>query len=123
MVCFDIPASVPHTIVVAARGPSQNSFATGDIVYYLLGYIANLQYYFKFAPLQPCNITLAIPLDGSMACYIEAIPLEGALPPDNINEWVAFWHEDALSREGRSTVIRPMQAILIGRENGPSGAQ
>jgi hypothetical protein len=42
---------------------------------------------------------VANPLDGRMTCYLEAIPLEGALPPDGINGWVALHHEDASSGE------------------------
>jgi hypothetical protein len=100
MVRFDIPTYVPRPLLVAARGDAQLGLATGDILYYLFGYIYNLQYCFEFAPLRTRhNVILADPIDGRITCYLEAIPPEEALPPDAVDDWIVFRHEDAPSGE------------------------
>jgi hypothetical protein len=108
MVCFDILALVPHPLLVAACGSACTTSGMGSIGYHLHGYIGNLQYYFEFIPLwMRDNIILANPLDGRITCLIEVVPSKGALPPDDIDDWVAFQHEDAPSGEGGSYVTCP----------------
>jgi hypothetical protein len=73
----------------------------GDILYYLFSYIGNLQYCFEFAPLRTRhNVIPADPIDGRITCYLEAIPPEGVLPPNGVDDWIVFRHEDAPSGEG-----------------------
>jgi hypothetical protein len=101
MVRFDIPALVPRPLLVVARRDAWLGLATGDILYYLFVCIGNLQYCFEFAPLQTRhNVILIDPIDGCITCYLEAIWPEGALPPDGVDNWIVFRHEDAPREEG-----------------------
>jgi hypothetical protein len=85
--------------------------ATGNILYYLFGYISNLQYCFEFAPLWTHhNVILADPIDGCITCYLEAIPIGGTLPPNSVDDWIVFWHKDGLSGEG---------GVLSHTQHGP----
>jgi hypothetical protein len=82
----------------------------GDVLYFFYSYIGNLQYCFEFAPLcTRANLILANPLDGHMACYLEAVKLDNDLPPDGVNGWVALRCEDMSSREGGNSVTRLIQ--------------
>jgi hypothetical protein len=95
-----------------------------NVLYFIFGYIGNLQCCFEFVPLHTCeDLNLTNTLDIRVTCYIEDVPLEGDLPPLGVSRWIALCHEDALIGEGGSFVTRPIRAVTIDAENGPARAR
>jgi hypothetical protein len=86
---------------------------TGDHQCFVFYYISNLQYHFESKPrCQGRDIT----------CHFEAILPEGAFPNNGVSDGLLFRSEDALSREGGSFVIGPIQTVTFDDKFGPKEA-
>lgn len=100
MQALSLDAAIPRAILTAAQEAHGPTPGQGTYNYYMFGYISSCQYCFEFTN---DNCDGIIPRDntlGHLVIRLKAIPWDGDLPIDSMNNWTmsAEWRRGEMSK-------------------------